>query len=434
MAEKHAGAIIGASIFGTIVMCYFASRVGFDYNFLNIQPEDSASAHFEEILMTRTGLAPSFNVIMKEDMESLTKAAQELAASPSVSRVESAAGLIPADQEQKLPVVASIIAGATKIGTPAENTHGPPDRNQLIAQYERMQRRLRAALKSKSFAGNESVLFHMRRCSLAGKKFLENIQDSEAAINQPRLEAFSKDFFSYLGRQVTLLGSRRQVEKVELSDFPENIRTRFVGKTGKYAAYVFPSQSVWDKAFLDKFNAEVKAIAPDATGTTLFAQALLDDAGRTLRQCRLLVLGAAVFLLFLDFRKLAPTLLALLAVTVGIIWMLGIMALVGWQYNPINILAVPLMLGVGIDNGVHIVHRFRDSGGDIQETLKSSGRAITVSSLTTIGGFACLIFSTHRGLVGLGQLMVLGVAACLIASLTVLPAALKALNSTGMKI
>jgi len=191
---------------------------------------------------------------------------------------------------------------------------------------------------------------------------------------------------------------------------------------------------VWNKAFLDRFNADVLAVAPGATGTTIFAQALLDAAGRALRQCSLLVFGAIAFLLFLDFRRPVPALLALVSVMVGVIWMLGIMKIVGWQYNPINITAVPLMLGIGIDNGVHIVHRFRESGGDIKEALVTSGRAVAVSSLTTIAGFACLLFSTHRGLVSLGQLMTLGVGCCLVASLTVLPATLKTLSAAGIKI
>jgi len=91
------------------------------------------------------------------------------------------------------------------------------------------------------------------------------------------------------------------------------------------------------------------------------------------------------------------------------------------------------MLGIGIDNGVHIVHRYR-KGGDIGAVLATSGRAITVSSLTTIAGFACLLFSTHRGLISLGQLIVLGVGCCLAASLIVLPATLKTLSAAGIKI
>jgi predicted RND superfamily exporter protein len=141
-----------------------------------------------------------------------------------------------------------------------------------------------------------------------------------------------------------------------------------------------------------------------------------------------------VIVLFLDFKRPIPVLLALLSVVVGVIWMLGIMRIVGLQYNPINIMAVPLMLGIGIDNGVHIVHRFRESDSDVKMTLCTTGRAVMVSSLTTIAGFACLLFSTHRGLESLGQLMVLGVGSCLVASLIVLPATLKTLSAAGIKI
>ena len=432
--EGHAGGILFAGVTATLLMCFFAPRVGFDYNFLHIQPITSTSAQNEEILMARTGLSPSFNVVVENDLDSLRKTAAKLAALPSVSRVDSAGELIPRNQEQRIEAAGRVAERIAKLKTRANPVRRQPDFEEFIEQYEEMRERLGTAVKVKALIENDTAVAYIRRSRRAVERFFENYENGDDARAAQRLEVFSADLFSHVDRQMTVLGEGQQLERVELADLPDNVRTRFVGATGKYAAYVFPSQSVWNKAFLDRFNADVLAVAPDATGTTMFAQAMLDAAGRALRQCSLFVLAAIVAVLLLDFKRVTPALFALLSVVVGVIWMLGIMRIFGLQYNPINITAVPLMLGIGIDNGVHIVHRFRESDGDIKTALLTSGRAVTVSSLTTIAGFACLLFSTHRGLISLGQLMVLGVGACLVASLIVLPAALKTLSAAGIKI
>jgi hopanoid biosynthesis associated RND transporter like protein HpnN len=432
--EGHAGGILFAGVSATLLMCYFAPRVSFDYNFLHIQPVTSTSAQNEEILMARTGLSPSFNVVVENDLDSLRKTAENLTALPSVSRVDSAGELIPENQEQRIEAAGRVSERIAKLKTRASSNRRPPDFEEFVGQYEEMREGLETAVDVKALIENDTAVAYIRRSRRAVERFFENYENGDDARLAQRLEEFSADLFSYIDRQMAVLGDGQQLKQIELADLPENVRTRFVGATDKYAAYVFPSQSVWNKAFLDRFNADVLAAAPTATGTTMFAQALLDAAGRALRQCSLFVLAAIVVILLLDFKRVTPALFALLSVVVGVIWMLGIMSIFGLQYNPINITAVPLMLGIGIDNGVHIVHRFREGDGDIRAALITSGRAVTVSSLTTIAGFACLLFSTHRGLISLGQLMVLGVGSCLVASLIVLPATLKTLSAAGIKI
>jgi hopanoid biosynthesis associated RND transporter like protein HpnN len=432
--ERYAAGILFAGVAGTLFMCYFAPRVSFDYNFLHIQPVSSASAQNEEILMARTGLSPSFNVVVESDLDSLRKTAEELAALPSVSRLDSAGELIPVNQEERIEAAKEVTGRIARLKLRANPTRRPPDFEKFIEQFEGMQEGLETAFNVKALIEDDTAVSHIRRSRRAIERFFENYENGDDARIAQQLGEFSDDLFSSLDRQMAVLGEGQRLEKIGLADLPENVRTRFVGRSGKYAAYVFPSQSVWNKAFLDRFNADTLAVAPDATGTTMFAQALLDAAGRALRQCSLFVLAAIVIVLFLDFKRALPVLLALLSVVVGVIWMLGIMRIFGLQYNPINITAVPLMLGIGIDNGVHIVHRFRESDGDIETALLTSGRAVTVSSLTTIAGFACLLFSTHRGLISLGQLMLLGVGACLVASLVVLPATLKIISAAGIKV
>jgi uncharacterized protein len=112
----------------------------------------------------------------------------------------------------------------------------------------------------------------------------------------------------------------------------------------------------------------------------------------------------------------------------------GLMALFGVQFNMANLLFLPLIIGIGIDNGVHIVHSFRATGkyeGESVPLARSTAKAITLAALTTIVGFGSLMISSHRGIYSLGLLVALGVGSVLIASLTTLPSLLAILGKAA---
>ncbi|RJP24871.1 MAG: hypothetical protein C4520_03240 [Candidatus Abyssobacteria bacterium SURF_5] len=420
----NAPAIIAFFAVATLISCYFAPRVSFDYNFLHIQPKNSTTGEYEEVLMERTGISPSFGAIVEDDLESLKKKTERLARMPSVARVDAANHLVPPDQADAVEIVARIRDRLVQMDQRMNKNHGPVDAARLMKQFEEMTKGLSTALKIKSIIKDAEIIRQLERAHAAANTFLEHGRRLDEATVSASLEDFSRELFAYLQGRMAVLTDARQLEPVRFCDYPQNIATRFIGKTCKYAAYVFPSQSIWNKDFLDRFNKDLLQVAPNATGTTLFAQSLLEISGRALRQSALLVALAIIVLVILDFRSLIPAALSLISVGLGLLWMLALMELFGWQYNPINIMAVPIILGIGIDSGVHIVHGFHDFGRDVRAALLVSGRAVTVSSLTTIVGFACLLLSSHRGLISLAQLLVLGMSACLIASLIVLPAIL----------
>ena len=110
------------------------------------------------------------------------------------------------------------------------------------------------------------------------------------------------------------------------------------------------------------------------------------------------------------------------------------MVLFGVQFNMANLLFLPLIIGIGIDNGVHIVHSFQATGkyeGESVPLARSTAKAITLAALTTIVGFGSLMISSHRGIHSLGLLVALGVGSVLIASLTTLPSLLALVGSAS---
>jgi len=99
------------------------------------------------------------------------------------------------------------------------------------------------------------------------------------------------------------------------------------------------------------------------------------------------------------------------------------MGFFGVPFNPANIMTLPLVIGIGVTNGIHILNRFAEEQTP-NILARSTGKAVLVSGLTTIAGFGSLILGEHRGIRSLGYVMSVGLATCMIAGLTFLPAIL----------
>jgi predicted RND superfamily exporter protein len=125
--------------------------------------------------------------------------------------------------------------------------------------------------------------------------------------------------------------------------------------------------------------------------------------------------------------------LSLLPVGLGFLWMVGIMGLLGIPFNPANIMTLPLVVGIGVTNGIHILNRFAEEQHP-SILAKSTGKAVLVSGLTTIAGFGSLIVAKHRGIESLGLIMATGTATAMLIGLTLLPAILNLLSKRGWTI
>jgi len=153
---------------------------------------------------------------------------------------------------------------------------------------------------------------------------------------------------------------------------------------------------------------------------------------RSYEQASLYAILIIVPLVFLDFRNLRDTFLAVLPLGLGMFQLFGLMGLLNVPLNAANIIALPLMLGMAIDNGVHIMHDFHGQRGRYRMS-HATAIAVVLDSVTTMVGFAVLMVADHRGLQGLGRVMTIGMACCLFSSLIILPAIL-ALMTQGREV
>jgi predicted RND superfamily exporter protein len=151
-------------------------------------------------------------------------------------------------------------------------------------------------------------------------------------------------------------------------------------------------------------------------------RALIEIIGRDGRNAALLTLLVVFVLLTIDFRKPGHALMAMIPLVAGMVWMVGLMHLVGRRLDVMNVMALPLILGIGIDYGVHVIHRWRREGADsVRTVFASTGKAILLTSLTTMLAFGSMSFSIWRGYGSLGVALVIGVGACFLTTVVILP-------------
>jgi predicted RND superfamily exporter protein len=183
---------------------------------------------------------------------------------------------------------------------------------------------------------------------------------------------------------------------------------------------------------VSKINIDSKTYFPssDAIVYGLVLKTMLNDAPKVIFFSILCI----VFFVFLDFRKVSTTALVVTPILLGVLWMLGVMWITKMKFNFFNMIIIPAVLGMSIDNSIHIFHRYKELGpGSLSRVLSSSGMAALLASLTNASAFVGLLFCNHRGLYSIGQLAVVGVATCLLSTLVFFPALLQFMENVRIK-
>ncbi len=221
-------------------------------------------------------------------------------------------------------------------------------------------------------------------------------------------------------------------EPLTIEQIPDYLKSRFVTKDGEIGRFVivYPSIGLSDGRNSIAFKDDIAAVQIDngnktyyAASTSIVAASMLD----LMRTESPYMVGATFIIIYLfmifTFRSFRWSVISMLPLTVGLLWLFGIMMLFDLQFNFYNLVVLPAILGIGEDSGVHLAHRYREEGkNSMWEVLSSTGQHITMGSITTMLGFAGLLFTAHPGLQSLGLMAVIGIGMTLLTSLTFLPA------------
>ncbi|GJL63577.1 MAG: hypothetical protein NPIRA04_22310 [Nitrospirales bacterium] len=210
---------------------------------------------------------------------------------------------------------------------------------------------------------------------------------------------------------------------VTVNSLPKSLQERWVSEHGIYRVQVFPKKDLKQNDNLQKFVDDVRRVAPKVTDLPMVYTEGGDAVIWAFQKAFVLAIGAIFLLLLLVFRNLKDALLVMIPLFMAGMFTAATSVVLDLSFNFANVIALPLLFGLGADNGIHIVHRVRCflySGEALFQT--STIRGVILSCLTTILSFSGLAFSSHLGMASMGQFLIIGVFYTLICSVIILPA------------
>ena len=381
-STRHPAPVVAGSILVTLVMGYYAWNVEFSDNVQDLRSDKNGGILVQEEIARTFGATfnPMMVICRSPSIESLL--AKNRAVNEQLERFkkdgtllgyESITSYLPARQDQEA-VIRALDAGA----------RGP-------FNITRIERTFREALRENGFRPG----------------FYDDYLAALPATLHPTRPVTLKD--------LQAAGLDRFIARYVRPD----------GRGGyKSVTYLFPAgaeaRRIAPPALVDALDRPSQGI--EITGVNIASTELRRIFKRDAWHAVLLGLGLVSALLWLDFRSLWLMTLANIQVLTGVVWMLGAMEIMHIKMNFVNAFVTTMILGVGIDYGIHIVHRISQEGLSNPTGLLETGKAVVMAALTNVAGFLTVGLANYPGLATMGQVSAIGSVTCLITALTTLPA------------
>lgn len=391
-----------------------ATQARFDDDPLHLRDPESESVATAMDLLRDGGDVARNLVVMAEDRQRLEAIAAELEALETVRITVGLPDLVPGNQHEKLQQIRDLefVLGPTVAGRPLE-LRADPDPAVTIGAAERLLASLRARADPDP---------SLRGFTRALDAWLQEIRaaDDPSALARALQERVLGTLPLALTRLQTALGGARVFTE---ADLPQSLRARYRSADGHFLLQVFPAGDLGQEAIRHRFVESVQAVVPGVTGVPV----LQLESGRAVvsafRTALAGAIGGIALVLLLLLRNVGTTVRVLIPLLLGGALTVAVMVLLGVPFNFANVIALPLLFGVGVDNGIHMVSRQQETGGGPAGALgTSTARAILFGSLATIASFGNLALSEHRGTATMGVVLSLGMILILATTFYVLPA------------
>ncbi len=387
-------------------------RAGYDHNLLHLQAAELPSVQWEQRLMTHAAGTTWDALSLAGSPQEARRLRAAYEALPEVGQVVEVASLLPTDVERKRPLLEAIHRQLQHLPPrlPPDGASSEPQRlMSLCRQWE--------------------VAFP----SVAAPLLCDLLERTPHAAE--RLRALDQHLRQQLYQSLWQLRQGSRPEPITTEDIPKPLRERYIGSDGTFLVRAYARDDLWDYQALERFLLAVTQVDPQATGKTFRTYEGLRQMHRGFVWASVYAFVAVGVLVWLDLRRPGLWLAAFVPVACGLLLTWGSMGWCGLSWNPANIVALPLIVGVGLDHGVHVLHDYvthRRSGR--WRIHPATVRGIVVAGLTTILGFGTLALSQHRGMASLGVVLSLGVGWCLIVAILLLPNILRQMAFTGPRV
>ena len=415
----------------TLLALIPARKVKFDYNLLNMQSAGLPAVIFQNKLIESSPRSVLFGAIVATNLTQATNLITTLTNLPTVSTVDSMAPYLTRDVGGKLQLIQEIKRLASEIHFQPVDTNlaNVVELDQALFSLHGYLGIALTKIEATDQKLREQVVSLRQSISALRQRLLLDDRPGTAA----KLVQFQEALFNDVHQTFDSIQQQDAGGKLTVDDLPPTLRNRFIGVTGKHLLQIYPKENIWERDKQEAFVADLRKVDRHATGTPVQLLEYTTLLKKSFEEAALYSLIAIALLVFIHFRKVSCVVLSLIPVGVGFLWMTAVMGLFDIPFNPANVMTLPLVVGIGVTNGIHILNRFAE---ELHPSIlaTSTGKAVLVSGLTTIAGFGSLIAAKHQGIESLGYVMATGTATCMVVGLTFLPALLNLLDRCGWTI
>jgi hopanoid biosynthesis associated RND transporter like protein HpnN len=400
----HRVIVLGLTALVVLSGAPFLFHLSFDSNPMNLRSQTVESVETFLDLSKDPKTAPNTIEVLAPSLEAARELAKKIAELPEVDHVTTIDSYIPPDQDEKLPLIENAAAQLRKALNP-QRKPAPTDA-ETVKSLEQSSKLLRRA--AKGIKSPASVLRFANALDALAKA-------SPEIRSKAQTSAFA-DFFRVMDDIRQALSAKR----VTAETLPADIAGDWISKNGKVRIEVSPKGDSNDRKTMEVFARSVQSVAPDASGPPV----VVLEAGKTIVRAFLeagLFAFVAIFIILVVALRNAKD----VALTLGPLVLAGVMSLeaadlLGMSLNFANVIALPLMFGVGVAFHIYYVIAWRKGVADM--LASSLTRAIFFSALTTGTAFGSLFLSSHPGTASMGALLAISLFFTLLAAFIIVPA------------
>lgn len=398
-----------------IAACFVLADFTFDYDPINLRdPNCESVSTIKELLKSKTE-SPFALTALASNLEDAGKIANQLEQQPSVHEAITLASFVAKDQDEKLTTIEDL---NLMLGGQLQNFDNTLDTANQQAALIKFNEALKKAIVEKSPNVPQPTLLQLQQRIDAFMKQADSAPMPEAHYIQ-----LEKNILGLLPFTIERLKTSLAATPFGLDDLPQEITTHWVSASGLYKILITPEKDQNQQQNLKEFVTQARAVDSTVSGLPIFNQ----DGGTIAVNAFVKAFSGAfiaiVMLLLLMYRNVRKTLLVIMPLLLAALLTSATNVLLDNPFNFANIIALPLLLGMGIDSSILIMHRHHSSSCEDENLLQSSTtRGIIFSSITTLCSFSSLAFTAHRGMASMGLVLAIGLTFTVMCSLIVLPA------------
>ena len=393
------------------------SFVSFDINPLNLNDQNAQSVRLIKEL-ARSGDVDLYSISVlandRDEMDMLTRKLEKLVSVKSVTKIDE---LIPKNQAEKFYILDDLVL---IIGDELEvKKKRPAAPAALLSELQNLKNNLQQ-LPDDEIRDSEKTLLSALSSYLSS---IAQLNDDQQAAQLALLE---KNLMTSFSARIERLNDALNPTEVNVGSLPTTLRELWLSPQGKFRIEVVPREDLSRNHSLQAFVDEVRGVIGDrATGTAVINVGAAEAVQEAFTQAFAYALTLITILLWLILRSIKEMIVTLFPLLLAGLLTSGVVVLLDLQFNFANVIALPLLLGIGVDSAIHLLHRYKTEPNQQLGILQTStARAVFFSAATTTVSFGNLAISNHAGTASMGIVLTIGILAVLFCMLIIFPAML----------